>query len=948
MKHVGKTICTALFLTASFAIVSVGAAAAEGTVDLQKITVSTAVHGDGQKIESITLKVDDASSLADLTADDFTLTGKSYAWASTYVGDRFSSPAAYRTTEATDFEATVSGVTVDQSADTITVAVSDFSPKYYYVERYSLTCSANDSLSFEDVIAVHDDMSFEHSDARVEVVTPVADDFSYVTVAKGADDLAEFNYYLYTPENTSQPLPLVLSNHGSGDQMTLLANRVTLAWAEPGVQDKYPSYVLAPVYPQVSGSAGANEYQDEVIEKTMALIQSLVDQGKVDPNRIYIEGKSMGGGNTVKIANLYPDVFAAAMPLCCTNSTGGTFEEAAQNLKDLPMYFIVGQEDGLASNSQGFYDAIVKAGGYKAKINIYTPEQMMARGVGKPHDVEIISLEDSRYFDWMFAQTKKAPTDAIDYIRVNTISAIRGQTIDTITVYVNDPEVLKDIDSPDDFQDAKLTGNTYNWASTIYDGEYRTADTVPFEAKITEVSVDGNALTLSFAPLKGYVENDPAKGVDDTFSGYKKYFYVKDFTVTCTTNPKLSFTKEMVGDTVCPEADAFNQFTARHAAEFDYNLYAPQGYVENGQVKEALPLVLVLHGSGDQENLLANRMAVSWTVPSVQAEMPCYVLAPVYTKQAEVADQEATTAQAVALIQSMIDRGMVDANRVYVMGKSMGGKNTLRAYTTYPDFFAAAMPLSGGHPFGDELEAKVSIIKDKPIYIIHSVGDTSTDQSDALYAALQALGNTQAHYKKYQPEELVSEGVAVKPHDTEILAAEDITFKQWLMDQRLLPYSDLTTNAWYTRAVANTTTYGLMNGTSDTTFSPDLTTTRSMLMTILARMDGVDTTGGDTWYSKGMAWAIAEGVSDGTNPDGTITREQLAVMLYRYAGSPAVSSASLSFSDAGQVSSWAVDGVKWAVANGVISGKGNNTLDAQGSATRAEVAQMLYNFGKIS
>lgn len=229
MKHVGKMLCTALILTASFAFVSAGAAAAEATVDLEKITVSTAVHGDGQKIETITLKVDDASSLAALTADDFTLAGKSYTWASTYVGENFSSPSSYRTTEATDFEAEISDVSVDQNTDTVTLTVSNFTPKYYYVERYSLTCSANEALSFEDIIAVHDDMTFDHSDDRVEVITPVADDFSYVTVAKGADDLAEFNYYLYTPENTSQPLPLVLSNHGSGDQMTLLANRVTLA-----------------------------------------------------------------------------------------------------------------------------------------------------------------------------------------------------------------------------------------------------------------------------------------------------------------------------------------------------------------------------------------------------------------------------------------------------------------------------------------------------------------------------------------------------------------------------------------------------------------------------------------------------------------------------------------------------------------------------------------------
>ena len=152
---------------------------------------------------------------------------------------------------------------------------------------------------------------------------------------------------------------------------------------------------------------------------------------------------------------------------------------------------------------------------------------------------------------------------------------------------------------------------------------------------------------------------------------------------------------------------------------------------------------------------------------------------------------------------------------------------------------------------------------------------------------------------------------------------------------------------WGKEAIDYVVAEGLMNGTSETTFAPNVTTTRAMLMTILARMDGVDTTGSDPWYQKGMEWAVAEGVSDGTNPEGTITREQLAVMLYRNSGSPEVSADALTFADADAVSTWAVDGVRWAVANGILSGKGNNTLDPQGNATRAEVAQMLYNFSKI-
>ena len=160
-------------------------------------------------------------------------------------------------------------------------------------------------------------------------------------------------------------------------------------------------------------------------------------------------------------------------------------------------------------------------------------------------------------------------------------------------------------------------------------------------------------------------------------------------------------------------------------------------------------------------------------------------------------------------------------------------------------------------------------------------------------------------------------------------------------------FADVADDFWGKTAIDYVVAEGLMNGTSETTFAPEMTTTRAMLMTILARMDGTDTTGGETWYQKGMDWAVSQGVSDGTNPEGTITREQLAVMLYRYAGSPTVSGDALTFADADQVSDWAVDGVRWAVANGILSGKGNDILDAQGNATRAEVAQMLFRFSSM-
>ena len=134
-----------------------------------------------------------------------------------------------------------------------------------------------------------------------------------------------------------------------------------------------------------------------------------------------------------------------------------------------------------------------------------------------------------------------------------------------------------------------------------------------------------------------------------------------------------------------------------------------------------------------------------------------------------------------------------------------------------------------------------------------------------------------------------------------------------------------------------------MTGTAPNYFSPEIPMTRAMMMTTLARLAGVNTEGGATWYEKGMAWAMATGVSDGTNPLANITREQLVTMLYRYAKSPAASYP-LNFPDAGNTSTWARTAMEWAVSLGIIQGHANGTLDPQGLATRAQLAAILQRF----
>lgn len=139
----------------------------------------------------------------------------------------------------------------------------------------------------------------------------------------------------------------------------------------------------------------------------------------------------------------------------------------------------------------------------------------------------------------------------------------------------------------------------------------------------------------------------------------------------------------------------------------------------------------------------------------------------------------------------------------------------------------------------------------------------------------------------------------------------------------------------------------LFGGVGGGKFAPAQSMTRGMVSTVLARLAGEDTSGSTPWYAKGTAWAAQNGVSDGKNPESRVTREQMATMLYRFAGSPEVSG-ELNFADAGQVSAWAHDAVLWCVQNGILNGVSGNRLAPQALAQRAQVAAMLQRFLQVT
>lgn len=179
-----------------------------------------------------------------------------------------------------------------------------------------------------------------------------------------------------------------------------------------------------------------------------------------------------------------------------------------------------------------------------------------------------------------------------------------------------------------------------------------------------------------------------------------------------------------------------------------------------------------------------------------------------------------------------------------------------------------------------------------------------------------------------------------------------------------LPFNDVSTYGWFYDAVMYAYSNGIMNGLDTNVFGPNETTTRAMLVTMLYRAAGEPAVSGsntfrdvaaNTWYTDAIIWAstngIVTGVDDGLfNPNGAITREQLATILYRYAkyvGDDVSASASLAgFTDAGSISDYAKDAMSWAVAAGLFEGRDNGKLEPTGTATRAEIATVfMRHFG---
>ena len=278
----------------------------------------------------------------------------------------------------------------------------------------------------------------------------------------------------------------------------------------------------------------------------------------------------------------------------------------------------------------------------------------------------------------------------------------------------------------------------------------------------------------------------------------------------------------------------------------------------------------------------------------------------------------------------------------------------------------------GGAP--DETQVVGENVSGKDVYYVAPGMNESDLNTYAPYTVILIFGNGMGNdVKNYKPNAQFKLPVPSKPgyifmgwkcsdghtHQAgEVITVEkDMTFTAvWSAlpdiepgepdepDVPDFPFTDVSVNAWYYEAVKYVYENGIMNGMDRYSFQPSGTLTRAMIWTMLARFDGVDTEGGNSWYAKAQEWATATGVSDGENPTGEVTREQLVTMLWRYAGSPTYTADLSGYVDTADISSWAQQAMCWAVATGVIEGDENAALTPKADTTRAQAAAMLMRF----
>ena len=266
----------------------------------------------------------------------------------------------------------------------------------------------------------------------------------------------------------------------------------------------------------------------------------------------------------------------------------------------------------------------------------------------------------------------------------------------------------------------------------------------------------------------------------------------------------------------------------------------------------------------------------------------------------------------------------------YPAGDNIGKDPTPAAYSiTIPSFIGGTVTTS---PKSASKGATVTLTAtpDKG-YELSSLAVTDSKGNE-----LDLTDKGDSKYTFVMPASAVTVNAVFKKAEPAETAPVDETY--------LFPFTDVLRADWFYDAVEYAFNKDLMNGIAPYTFDPQGKMTRAMVWTVLGRMADADVDGSDSpWYAKAQTWATVNNVSDGTNPTGNVSRQELTTMLWRYIGSPAATADLSKFSDSESVADWADGAMQWAVSTGLIVGD-DGRLNPNGDAKRCEVATLFMRF----
>lgn len=344
------------------------------TEALDRIVANCEVEDLGETTKSFEIHVKDVADLEVINKEDFIIKNA--------VADHLGTIVTPKVTEMT-----IEG-------DKLTLEVEDFlmfkSEGSDEVDALEVECTSNEDLSF----------AFEDID---EILSPIADQFT-------DEEHNGLVYKLFSPK-TEEKQPLVIWMHGRGDngiQLRSAPNGVMYASEE--MQKDHPAYVLAP---QSDQSVTETRWTDEELENVIEVVNELIAEGKVDENRVYVVGHSMGGQGTWNMLRKAPDLFAAAVTIAPRVISEDAELEDLAELTELPVWLFHATSDpiNLVSGSLDRYNKLIELGSETAKLTELSDEEMLAYGLGELspfeyHASQIVVANSPEVTEWLFSQTK--------------------------------------------------------------------------------------------------------------------------------------------------------------------------------------------------------------------------------------------------------------------------------------------------------------------------------------------------------------------------------------------------------------------------------------------------------------------------------------------------------------------------------------------------------------